>query len=131
MVTIVSHSSLIVCCYHQPSPVDVTLLTTPDHLLHKYLSVSLIICGNFNLHESTGLLSSHTSSAGTATSDICESRGLHQLINFPTRFNVILDLVFTECPGSTQLLLNLNTSDHVAIVVILSSLTNVITPANH
>ena len=37
-----------------------------------------------------------TSSAGTATLDFCESRGLHQLVTFPTRLNAILDLVMTE-----------------------------------
>ena len=119
LVAIISHSLLIVCCYRQPSSVDVTVLTNLDHLLDKYPSLSPVICGDFNVHESTWLHSSHTSSAGTATLDFCESRGLHQLVNFPTRLNAIkfLDLVLTEHPGSAQALLNLNTSDHVTVLV--------------
>ena len=40
------------------------------------------MCGNFNVNESALLLSSHILSAGIAT-DFCESRGLHQVVNFP------------------------------------------------
>ena len=130
LVAIISHSLLFVCCYRQPSFVDVTLLTNLDHLLDKYPSMLPDICGDFNVHESTWLHSSHSSSAGTATLDFCESRGLHQLVNFPTRFNATLDLVLTEYSGSTQALLNLNTSDHAVVLVTLSSFTNVITPAD-
>ena len=96
LVAIRVHFFLIVCCYRQPSSIDVTLLTNLDHLLDKYPLLSPVICGDFNVHESTWLHSSHTSSAGTATLDFCESRGLYQLITFPTRLNAILDLVMTE-----------------------------------
>ena len=127
LVAIISHSFLFVCCYHQPSSVDVTLLTNLYHLLDKYPLMSFVIC---DIHESTWLHSSHTSSAGMATLDFCESRGLCQLVNFPSRLNAILDLVLTEHPGSIQALLNLNTSNHVVVLVTLSSFTNVITPAD-
>ena len=130
LVAIISHSLLFVCCYCQPSSMDVTLLTNLDHLLDTYPAVSPVICGDFNVHESTWLHSSHTSSAGTATLDFCESRGLHQLVNFPTRLNAILDLVLSENPGSTQTLPNLNTSDHVVVLWTLPSFTNVINPAD-
>ena len=125
LVAIRGQSFKIVCCYRQPSSVDVTLLYNLDHLLDKHPLLSSFICGDFNVHEST---SNHTSSAGTATPGFCESRGLHQLVNFPTRLNVILDLVMTEYPGSVQALSNFNTSDHVAILLTLSSLTHVIFP---
>ena len=128
LVAIISYSLLFVCCYHQPSVVDVTLLTNLDQLLDKYPSVSLVICGDVNIHGSTWLHSSHTSSAGTAILDFCKSRGLCQLVNFPTRLNAILDLVLTEHPSSTQALPNLNTSDHVVFLV---TFTNVIAPADH
>ena len=124
LVAIISHSFLFVCCYRQPSSVDVTLLTNLDHLLDTYPAVSPAICGDFNVHESTWLHSSHTSSAGTATLDFCESRGLHQLVNFPTWLNAILDLVLSENPGSTQAL------DHVVVLLTLPSFTNVIIPAD-
>lgn len=109
---------------------DVTLLTNLDQLLHKYPSMSPVIRGDFNVHESTWLHSSHTSSTGTATLDFCESRGLCQLVNFPNRLNAILDLVLTEHPSSIQTLLNLNASDHVVVLVTLLSFTNVITPVD-
>ena len=129
LVAITFNSLLFVCCYRQPSSADVTLITKLDRLLDRYPSISPIICGDFNVHESTWLQSGHTSSAGTATLDFCESRGLHQLVHFPTRFNTILDLVLSDCPGSAQALPNLNTSDHVVILVAFSSFTNV-SPAN-
>ena len=130
LVAIISHSLLFVCCYRQPSSMDVTLLTNLDHLLDTYPTVSPVICGDFNVHESTWLHSSHTSSTGAATLDFCESRGLHQLVNFPTWLNAILDLVLSENPGSTQALLNLNTSDHVVVLLTLPCFTNVIIPAD-
>ena len=96
LVTIVSHSLLLVCCYRQPSSVDVTLLTNLDHLLDTYPSASPGFCGDFNIHESSWFCSSHTSNAGTATLDFCESRGSYQLVNFPTWLNAILDLMLSE-----------------------------------
>ena len=83
------------------------------------------------MSESTWLHSSHTLRAGTATLDSCESRGLHQLVNFPTWLNAILYLVLSENPGSTQVLLNLNTSDHVAVLLTSPSFTNLVIAADH
>ena len=59
--------------------------------------------------------------------DFCESRNLHQLIDFPTRCNAVLDLILSEHLGLVQKLLNLNTSDHVAILLTLESLSVPIT----
>jgi len=42
------------------------------------------------------LKSTHTSPVGTATLDFCDSRGLSQLFNFPTRDTAILDLALSE-----------------------------------
>lgn len=62
--------------------------------------------------------------------DFCDSRGLHQLITFPTRQNAILDLVISEHTGTTQVLPNFNTSDHVAILVSFDAITtNVVYPS--
>ena len=49
----ISHSSLIVCCYHQPSSVDVTLFTSLDNLLDRYHSMLPVIC---EISMSTNLL---------------------------------------------------------------------------
>jgi len=130
LIAITIDSLLFACCYRQPSSADVTLITKLDCLLDRYPSTSPIICGDFDVHESTWLQSSHTSSAGTATLDFCESRGLYQLVHFPTWFNAILDLVLSDCLGSAQALPNLNTSDHVVVLVTLSSFANIVSPAN-
>lgn len=97
----------------------------------KYPSTSLVICGDFNVYLSTGLHSSHISSSGIATLDFCEFRSLCQLVDFPTWLNAILDLVVTEHPGSIEAFPNLNTSDHIVVLFILSSFTNVISPGDH
>ena len=52
LVTI-NHSSLIVCCYHQLSSMDVTLFTSLDNLLDRYHSILPVICG---ISLSTNLL---------------------------------------------------------------------------
>ena len=106
---------LIVCCYRQPSANDLTLFSQFDKLLGSNNSLSPVICGDFNVHETSWLNSSHTSTAGTAALDFCESRGLHQLVHFSSRQDAILDLILSEHTGSTSRLPNLNTSDHVAI----------------
>ena len=127
LVAVRVHCFLIACSYRQPSSTDVTLLINLDRLLDKYPLLSPVI----NVHESTWLYSSHTSSSGMATLDFCESRGLHQLVTFPTCLNAILDLIMTEYPSSTRALPNLNTSDHVAVLLTLSSFTHVIILADH
>jgi len=48
--------------------------------------------------------------------DFCESQNLHQLDDFQTCHDVILDLILSEH-------LNLNTSDHVAVLLRLENLT--------
>ena len=98
--------------------------------MDTYASVLPVICGDFNIHESSWLHFNHTSSTGTATLDFCESRDVHQRVNFPTRLNAILDLVLSENPGSTQALPNFNTSDHVVVLLTLPSFTNAIIPAD-
>ena len=78
-----------------------------------------MICGDFNVHEASWLKSSHTSTAGTAALDFCESRGLHQLIHFLTRQEAILDLILSEHTVTVTQLPNLNNSDDVAIFLSL------------
>ena len=127
LVAVSCYDTLFICCYRQPSSTDTTLLTCLDNLLDKYGSMPPVICGDFNVHESSWLHSTHTSSAGTATLDFCESRNLHQLIDFSIRCNAILDLILSEHLGLVQKLPNLNTSDHVAILLTLESLSIPIT----
>ena len=132
LVAISCYDILFVCCYRQPSSTDISLLTCLDTLLDKHSFMSPVICGDFNVHESSWLHSTHTSSAGTATLDFCESRNLHQLVDFPTRHDAILDLILSEHPGLVEQLPNLNTSDHIAILLRLETLTiPTATPPDH
>ena len=85
VVTIGHREFLIVCCNCQPSTSDLTLFRLLDKLLNADLSLSPMIYGYFNVHGVSWLHSSHTSVTGVAALDFCESRGLHQLVSFPTR----------------------------------------------
>ena len=107
---------LIVCCYRQPSANDLTLFRQLNQLLDSNTSQSPVICGDFNVCEASWLHSSHTSAAGTTALEFCESRGLHQLIHFPTRQGAILDLVLSEHPGTTTQL-SLVTSSHPPAII--------------
>ena len=79
-----------------------------------------MIC-DFNVHEASWLKSSHTSTAGTAALDFCESKGLQQLIHFPTQQDAMLDLLLSEHTGTVTRLPNLNNSDNVAIFLSLAT----------
>ena len=57
----------------------------------------------------------YTEFAGIATQEFCESFGLHQYVNFPTRGPNTLDLIFSTFTGSAVALPSLGTMDHVSI----------------
>ena len=121
-IVAISHREfLIVFCYRQPSISDLTLFCQLVKLLDSNTSLSPVICSDFNIQEATWLNSSHTSTAGTAALDFCESRGLHQLIHFPTRQDAMLDVSLSEHTGTTTRLPNLNNSDHVAVFLSLAT----------
>lgn len=107
LVAISCNGIIFICCYRQPLATDTTLFKSLDSLLNQNTPLSPVICGDFNVHESVWLQSSHTSSAGTTMLDFCDSRGLHQLITFPTHQNAILDLVISKHTETTQVLLHL------------------------
>jgi len=91
-VVAISHCGLLfVRCYRQPSANDITLFQQLDKLLDSNASGSPVISGN--VHEASWLHLSHTSAAGTAALEFCESSGFHQLEDFPTRQGAILDLL--------------------------------------
>ena len=67
-------------------------------MLTKYMldhpGVPLILMGDFNAHHKEWLCSAvPTDFAGIATQEFCESFGLHQYVDFPTRGPNTLDLV--------------------------------------
>ena len=74
--------------------------------------------GDFNAHHNEWLWSAvDTDFAGVTTQELCESFGLHQYVNFPTRGPNTLDLIMSTFIGSAVALPNLGTSDHVSIHV--------------
>ena len=89
-------------------------------LLENHQHLTPFICGDFNVHENSWLSSTHSSAAGTVTKDFSDSRGLFQLVDFPTRGNAILDLVFYSHQGSIQSFPAFNTSDHLFLLAIVS-----------
>ena len=75
-----------------------------------------ILMGDFNCHHKEWLCSAvPTDYAGIVTQEFCESFGLHQYVNFPTRGPNTLDLIICNSPGSAEALPNFGTSDLVAI----------------
>ena len=89
-------------------------------MLTKYMldhpGIPLILVGDFNAHHKEWLCSAvPTDYAGIATREFCESFGLHQYVDFPTRGPNSLDLIMSTFEGSATALPNLGTSDHVSI----------------
>ena len=109
LVAILYKSILIVCCYNQPSQTDLTLLTSLGELLDCHHSLSPFIYEDINVREMEWLKSTHTSPAGTATLDFCDSRGLFQLVHHPTCGSTILDLILCEHDCDISSLPNFNT----------------------
>ena len=120
LVAVAYRELLIICCYCQPSQCDTSLILSLDTLLDSHQHLTPFICGDFNVHEHSWLSSSHSSAAGTATKDFSDSRGLLQLVDFPTRGNAILDLVLYGHQGSIQSFPAFNTSDHLVLLVTVS-----------
>ena len=120
LVAIAYCELLIVCCYRQPSQCDTSLISSLDTLLDSHQHLTPFICGDFNVHEHSWLSSTHSSTAGTATKDFSDSRGLLQLVDFPTRGTAILDLVLYGHQGSIQSFSAFNTSDHLVLLVTVS-----------
>jgi len=74
-VVAISHCGLLfVCYYRQPSANDITLFQQLDKLLDSNVPGSPVIYEDFNVHEASWLHSLHTSAAGTAALEFCESR---------------------------------------------------------
>ena len=89
-------------------------------MLTKYMidhpGIPLVLMGDFNVHHKEWLCSAvDTDFAGIVTKEFCESFGLHQYVDFPTRGPNTLDLIISTFTGSAVALPNLGTSDHVSI----------------
>jgi hypothetical protein len=104
----------LTCCYRQPN--DDTTLVNNLNLLIDRIKGPAIIVGDLNAHEKEWLKSSNTNKAGEEIRDLCESKGLLQLVLEPTRLESTLDLVITNGSGKTKIIPSLGSSDHKTIV---------------
>ena len=126
---------IFMCIYRPPSKLLSNLLASLNEVcsaLHEiYIKCTnqtpIIITGDFNLPELFN--KSHCMYPYYATLyDLIKSINLIQIVNFNTRMNNILDLIFIS-KGSKYLINtapNLSTSDHVSINVKLNTLTQCI-----
>ena len=73
LVAVANYELLIVCCHHQPSQYDISLISPLDTLLDNHQHLTPFIC-DFNAHEHSWLSSTHSSAAETATKDFSDSR---------------------------------------------------------
>lgn len=80
---------------------------------------SIIVAGDFNVHNTDWLGSTRTTPAGETAEDMCYIHGLQQHVTAPTRGNNILDLVMSDLPGGATAMLHppLGQSDHAVITV--------------
>ena len=82
----------------------------------KHPGKKMIIMGDLNCHHKEWLCSAvPTDYAGVVTKEFCETFGLFQYVDFPTRGPNTLDLIMSLSPGAAEALPNLGTSDHVSI----------------
>ena len=109
--------TMILCVYRQPSAIDTTLINSLTRFRLANSHYSIIIVGNFNVHERDWLGSPFTSSAGSALHGFCELFGLSQLVDKGTRKDAILDLVISKHAVTVSYYPLLGTSDHIAIFV--------------
>ena len=77
--------------------------------------------GDFNVHNTNWISSTHTDQGGEDAFDMCEMFGLSQLVSFPSRDDTVntLDLIMTTMAGDAYALSNLGTGDHVSILTTL------------
>ena len=115
IVAVRCQRTMILCVYRQPSANDTTLIDSLTRFRLANGQNSVIIVGDFNVHESDWLGSAFTSPAGTALRNFCELFGLSQLVDRGTRKEAILDLAISEHTGTVSYYPHLGTSDHIAV----------------
>ena len=106
---------IILCVYQQHSTTHMTPIDslTRFHLANSYHSI--IIVGNFNVHERYWLGSPFTSPAGNTLWEYCEVFGLSQLVDKRTRNDAILDLAISEYSETVSYHTHLGTSDLITL----------------
>jgi len=110
--------TMILCVYRQPSATDTTLIDSLNRFCLANSHHSIIIVGDFNVHECDWLGSPFTSPTGSALHEFCELFGLSQSVDRGTHKEAILDLAISEYTGTVSYHPHLGTSDHIAIFVV-------------
>ena len=103
------HSHLMfICVLYRPPNSDDSIYTSlsenMDQLLSSHQNSLFLICGDFNCHHASWLgLGTSLTCHDTSAKDFCDSLGLTQSVNFPTRISTngtpsLLDLILTNFP---------------------------------
>ena len=116
-------AKVVLCSLYRPgscSEQDTTVIDQLDTCLSQ-LNIQndyLILAGDFNVHNSEWLGSSKTTRAGESLEDLCDSHGLTQHVQAPTRGNNPLDLIISNCPRhvAVQTCCPLGKSDHDVVL---------------
>jgi len=117
-----SRSARITLCagYRPPSQADTSFMEHLDSVLAAQTNngSDTILAGDFNVHNTEWLGSSHTSTAGQSMEDLCALHGLSQHVRTPTRGANVLDLVMSSfcdtIEGTTYP--PLGKSDHCVVI---------------
>ena len=117
--------------YHRPNSddsIDTSLCKNMDQLLSSHPNSLFLICGDFNCHHASWLgVGTSLTCHGTSAKAFCDSLGLTQSINFPTRISTngtpsLLDLILTNFPDNICCSSSapIGSSDHVLVKVDIS-----------
>ena len=128
------HSHLMfICVLNRPPNSDDSIYTSRsknmDQLLSSHPNSLFLICGDFNCHHASSLrVGCSLTCHGTSAKDLCNSLGLTQSVNFPTRISTngtpsLLDLILTHFPENICCFsyTPIGSSDHELVKVDISA----------
>jgi hypothetical protein len=109
----------VFCAYTQESKVAPVMFDNLALIREapEFKDKSAIFLMDANAHHESWLGSKLTDNAGECAKAFSEVYDLQQFVDFPTRGDNILDLVYCDCKCVTTELPHLGTSDHVAMMV--------------
>lgn len=118
-----SGADIVLAAVYRPgscSESDLGLLEYLDNSLDKARKAgsTIILAGDFNVHNQDWLGSSRTTRAGEFLEDVCAAHGLTQHVQQPTRGDNVLDLVMSDFPGTVAVKVQapLGRSDHNVVL---------------
>ena len=87
----------------------------------KHAGEPLILYGDFNVHNQGWICSDKTDAGGILAQEFAEMFGMSQLVNFPTRLENMLDLIFSDAEASAMPNMRFGTSDHKSIGIVFQT----------